>query len=157
TGPAHFVATPVGGFAASWHAPDGTVQARGYDEYAYGGDTPGWYGPVSRITGDLTGVTADGHLIATNGGGQELYHLMRASIDSSGNTAPGGSGSTGTGTGGTGSGSTGSGQVLQGADGGGTLMGGAGADTLIGGHGPDIMTGGAGADIFRFTSVPWNP
>ncbi|RAK58446.1 hypothetical protein DJ021_00845 [Phenylobacterium hankyongense] len=88
TGGVHFVATGDGGFAVSWHAPDGTVQARGYDEYAYGGDVPGWYGPVRQVTGDFVGITADGHVIAANGSGQELYDLMNASIDSSGNTAP---------------------------------------------------------------------
>ena len=76
---ASFVATGHGGFAVSWHAPDGMVMARGYDEYAYGGDVPGWYGPVRQVTGDLVGVTADGHVIAANGAGQELYTLAGAS------------------------------------------------------------------------------
>ena len=76
---ATFVATAHGGFAVSWHAPDGHVVARGYDEFAYGGDVPGWYGPTRQITGDLAGVTADGHLIAVNGAGQELYTLAGAS------------------------------------------------------------------------------
>jgi hypothetical protein len=80
SGPVNFVATTSGGFAVSWHAPNGTVQARGYDEYAYGGDTPGWYGPTRQITGDLTGVNSQGQLIAANGAGQELYHLEGASI-----------------------------------------------------------------------------
>jgi Ca2+-binding RTX toxin-like protein len=57
--------------------------ARAYDEYAYGGDIPGWYGPARQISGDLLGVTADGHLIAASGGGQQLYDVMNAS------TAPG--------------------------------------------------------------------
>ena len=76
---ASFVATAHGGFAVSWHGPDGMVMARGYDEYAYGGDVPGWYGPVRQVTGDLVGVTADGHVIAANGAGQELYTLAGAS------------------------------------------------------------------------------
>ncbi|HEX2801221.1 MAG TPA: family 16 glycosylhydrolase, partial [Phenylobacterium sp.] len=76
---ASFVATGHGGFAVSWHAPDGHVVARGYDEYAYGGDVPGWYGPVRAVTGDLVGVTADGRVIAANGSGQELYTLSGAS------------------------------------------------------------------------------
>ena len=76
---AHFVATSFGGFAVSWHAPDGHVVARGYDEYAYGGAVPGWYGPTRPVTGDLTGVNAQGQLIFTNGGGQELYALVGAS------------------------------------------------------------------------------
>jgi beta-glucanase (GH16 family)/Ca2+-binding RTX toxin-like protein len=83
SGPVNFVATTSGGFAVSWHAPDGMVQARGYDEYAYGGDTPGWYGPTRQVTGDLTGVNAQGQLIAANGSGQELYHLIGASITTS--------------------------------------------------------------------------
>ena len=78
TGGLQFVATQDGGFAVSWHAPDGTVEARGYDEFAYGGDVPGWYGPVRQITGDLAGVTADGHVIAQTARGQELYDLMNA-------------------------------------------------------------------------------
>src|SRR6185437_9172611 len=89
-----FVATGDGGFAVSWHAPDGSVEARGYDEFAYGGDVPGWFGPVSHITGDLTGVTSDSHLIAANGAGQELYDLMGASVTPGGNppaVAPGSS------------------------------------------------------------------
>jgi beta-glucanase (GH16 family) len=79
----HFVATQDGGFAVSWTAPDGTASARGYDEYAYGGDTPGWYGPVAQVAGALIGVTADGHLIAASGPNQELYDLMGASTVSS--------------------------------------------------------------------------
>ncbi len=74
-----FVATEIGGFAVSWHAPDGTVVARGYDEYAYGGDVPGWYGPARQITGDLIGVYAQGQVIAQNGAGQEIYELYQAS------------------------------------------------------------------------------
>jgi Ca2+-binding RTX toxin-like protein len=76
---ATFVATAHGGFAVSWDGPDGAVVARGYDEYAYGGDVPGWYGPTRQVTGALTGVTADGHVIAANGSGQELYTLSGAS------------------------------------------------------------------------------
>jgi beta-glucanase (GH16 family) len=84
----HFVATGDGGFAVSWEAPDHTISARGYDEYAYGGDIPGWYGPVRTITGDLTGVDANGHVIATaTDGSQHLYSLNNPSIDTSGNTA----------------------------------------------------------------------
>ncbi|WP_310541734.1 type I secretion C-terminal target domain-containing protein [Phenylobacterium sp.] len=76
---ATFIATGHGGFAVSWHTPDGMVVARGYDEYAYGGDVPGWYGPARQVTGDLVGVTADGQIIASNGAGQELYTLADAS------------------------------------------------------------------------------
>src|SRR5204863_1618885 len=76
---ATFVATSWGGFAVSWHAPDGSVMARGYDEYAYGGDVPGWYGPTRTVTGDLTGVNASGQLIFAKGAGQELYSLYQAS------------------------------------------------------------------------------
>ena len=84
---AHFVATAFGGFAVSWHAPDGGVVARGYDEYAYGGDVPGWYGPTRPVTGDLTGVNGQGQLIFANGPGQELYTLVGASQQPA---APGG-------------------------------------------------------------------
>jgi len=159
----HFVATQDGGFAVSWHAPDGTVMARGYDEFAYGGDVPGWYGPATGITGDLTGISADGHLIAANGSGQELYDLMGASV-APGSPPPPVSPppisppppppvspppppppppSSG-------------GQVITAQDGGSNLVGGAGNDTLVGAHGADTFTGGAGADDFKFGVVPWN-
>ncbi|MDB5466928.1 MAG: exsH [Phenylobacterium sp.] len=142
TGEVHFVATAVGGFAVSWHAPDGTVQARGYDEYAYGGDVPGWYGPVRQVTGDFVGVTADGHVIAANGSGQELYDLMGAS------TAPGTSpGAT--------PGATAGPDVLQASSsltdihagaGNDTITGWSGRDTLWGDDGNDSIVGGSGFD-----------
>ena len=125
----HFVATQMGGFAASWHAPDGSVMARGYDEFAYGGDTPGWFGPVAHISGDLVGVTADSHLIAQNGGGQELYDLMGASM------APSGGGGGGSG-----------GQTMQATPANPTVMGGAGDDNITGTTVPDYLRGGDGND-----------
>lgn len=73
---ATFVATRNGGFAVSWETPDGAIMARGYDDYAYGGATPGWYGPAREVSGAVSGVTADGKLIA----GDQLYVLERASI-----------------------------------------------------------------------------
>lgn len=80
TGDVRFVATAFGGFAASWDAPDGSVMGRGYDEYAYGGDIPGWYGPARHMAGDLLGVTASGQLITAHpSGGQQLYTLTGAS------------------------------------------------------------------------------
>ena len=144
TGNLHFVATQTGGFAVSWHAPDGTVEARGYDEYAYGGDVPGWYGPVSHITGDIIGVTADSHVIAQNGATQELYDLMNATV-----TPPPGSPPPATG-----------GQVLTGGAADDTLIGGAGDDTITGGSASNYLRGGPGNDVIfggpRFNDMNGN-
>ena len=145
TGGLVFVATQDGGFAVSWHAPDGTVEARGYDEFAYGGDTPGWYGPVSQITGDLTGVTADSHLIAQNGAGVELYDLMNATVASGASSPPTSPPPPPPTT----PPSSGGGQVLTAAAGPSTVMGGMGNDTITGGSGPDYLRGGAGDDIIH--------
>ncbi len=126
-GPVTFVATANGGFAASWHAPDGQVMARGYDEFAYGGDIPGWYGPVRPISGDLTGVTAEGKLIAASPSGEpQLYVLAGATPPAAGSPPAG--------------------QMLSGPAGGGTVMGGAGADTIQGADGPNYLRGGEGDD-----------
>ena len=134
TGGLTFVATQDGGFAASWHAPDGTVEARGYDAFAYGGDTPGWYGPVSQVIGDLIGVTADSHLIAQSGAGQELYDLMNATVGAAGPAPPP---------------HAGGGQVLAAGPGAATVMGGGGDDTITGGSGPDYLRGATGNDAIH--------
>ncbi|WP_309090934.1 family 16 glycosylhydrolase [Phenylobacterium sp.] len=124
TGDLRFVATGSGGFAASWDAPDGTVHGRAYDEYAYGGDIPGWYGPERQLAGDITGVTASGQVIA----GGELYTIHAASV-----VPGGGGGSVGT----------------PGPDSmtGNRLFGEAGDDTLTGTAGQDYVRGGDGADV----------
>jgi beta-glucanase (GH16 family) len=81
TGNLHFVATYAGGFVVSWHAPDGTIEARGYDEYAYGGTVPGWYGPTHQVAGDLSGINAQHQIIATSAtGAQQLYDILGASV-----------------------------------------------------------------------------
>jgi len=138
---ASFVATAFGGFAVSWHAPDGSVMARGYDEYAYGGDVPGWYGPVREIGADLTGVNAQGQLIAGHGTAQELYSLVGASTAS---PTPPSSASP-----------TAGGDLLRAAAGLTEIHAGAGDDTIIGwagggylrgDEGADSITGGAGFD-----------
>ncbi len=126
TGDLRFVATQSGGFAASWDAPDGTVVGRAYDEYAYGGDVPGWYGPARVLAGDITGVTASGQVIA----GGELYTIVGASV------VPGGGGSGGS----SGNDSL-TGQRLFGGGGHDTLTGTAGQDYLRGEDGDDRMYG----------------
>ncbi len=133
-GDVRFVATAFGGFAASWDAPDGRTYARAYDEYAYGGDIPGWYGPTREIAGDLTGVTASGDLIATGASGtQQLYKIMHAST-------PQGGGSGGS------SAATNGNDNLQAAPGRAPLNGLAGDDTLTGTSGQDYLRGDEGAD-----------
>jgi beta-glucanase (GH16 family) len=136
TGGLHFVATQAGGFAVSWHAPDGSVMARGYDEFAYGGDTPGWFGPVSQVSGDFTGLTADGHIIAQTGAGQELYDLMNASVAGGAPPTAGGGGGGGSG-----------GQTLQATAGSPTVMGGSANDTISAGPTADYLRGGPGDDV----------
>lgn len=75
TGDIRIVATANGGFAASWDTAQGTVMGRAYDSFAYDGE--GWYGPARQLAGDLTGVTANGELITTNGqGAQQLYDVV---------------------------------------------------------------------------------
>jgi len=127
-GDVRFAATAMGGFAASWDTADGRTFARAYDEYAYGGDIPGWYGPARQVAGDLTGATASGELIFTDAAGaQQLYRIMGAS------TAPG-------------SGPTSGDDVLQAAPGRAPLMAGAGNDTLTGTAGDDYLRGEDGND-----------
>jgi Ca2+-binding RTX toxin-like protein len=134
TGDVRFVATDFGGFAASWDAPDGRTYARAYDEWAYGGDVPGWYGPVRELAGDLTGVTASGELIATNGaGGQQLYRIMNAS-------QPNGGGSGGPGA------ATNGNDSLQAAPGRSPVNALAGDDTITGTAGEDYLRGDEGND-----------
>jgi beta-glucanase (GH16 family)/Ca2+-binding RTX toxin-like protein len=131
TGDVRFVATQFGGFAASWDAPDGSVKGRAYDEFAYGGDIPGWYGPVRTLAGDLTGVTGSGRLMTSAG---EQYQIMGASA------APGGGG------GGTGGDDNMSGSRLFGGAGNDTLSGTAGQDYLRGEDGDDRIMGGDAFD-----------
>jgi beta-glucanase (GH16 family) len=123
-----FVATENGGFAVSWHAPDGTVMARGYDEYAYGGDVPGWYGPARVITGDLVGVAANGDVIAHASGGQQLYDLAGATAAA---TTPG---------------ATAGDDQIQASSGLQEIHAGAGNDTVTGWSGQDYLRGDDGAD-----------
>jgi beta-glucanase (GH16 family) len=120
-GDLRFVATPSGGFAASWDAPDGRVMARAYDEYAYGGDIAGWYGPSRQLAGDLIGLNASGKLMTSAG---ELYSILNAS------QGPGGGGASG------------GDDNLTGA----RLFGGLGNDTLTGTSGQDFLRGEEGAD-----------
>jgi beta-glucanase (GH16 family) len=75
TGDIDIVATRNGGFVASWDAPNGTVQGRGFDAFAYDGE--GWFGPTRQLSGDVTGVTATGEIITTNAAGQQqLYDVI---------------------------------------------------------------------------------
>ncbi|WP_374468808.1 family 16 glycosylhydrolase [Phenylobacterium sp.] len=134
SGDVRFVATDFGGFAASWDTPDGRTLARAYDEWAYGGDVPGWYGPVREIAGDLTGVTASGELIATNGSGlQQLYRILGAS-------QPNGGGSGGS------SAATNGNDALQAAPGRTPVHALAGDDTVTGTAGEDYLRGDEGND-----------
>ncbi|WP_395671748.1 Calx-beta domain-containing protein [Phenylobacterium sp.] len=74
SGDIDIVALANGGFAASWDGLDGKVYGRAYDGFAYG--AKGWYGPTREVTGDFTGVTADGDVIAAAAGGkQQLYDV----------------------------------------------------------------------------------
>jgi beta-glucanase (GH16 family)/Ca2+-binding RTX toxin-like protein len=130
TGDIDFVATQSGGFAASWDAPDGSTMGRGYDEYAYGGDIPGWYGPARHLAGDLVGVTAGGQLIAQTGSGQQLYDILGASI-----TAAPAHGNPTTGD-----------DNLQAVPGFTEIHALAGNDTLIGSSGEDYFRGDEGND-----------
>jgi beta-glucanase (GH16 family) len=132
---ATFVATGFGGFAVSWHAPGGAVMARGYDEYAYGGDVPGWYGPARQITGDLIGVDAQGQVIAANGSGRELYTLVGASV------APAGTGASSPGVASAGN------DVLQAQSGATEIHAGTGDDTITGWSGGDYLRGDDGNDL----------
>ncbi|WP_309090936.1 Calx-beta domain-containing protein, partial [Phenylobacterium sp.] len=75
TGDIDIVATKNGGFVASWDAPGGAVHGRGFDAFAYDGE--GWFGPTRTLAGDVTGVTAGGEIITTNGSGaQQLYDII---------------------------------------------------------------------------------
>lgn len=134
TGDVRFVATPGGGFVASWDAAGGVTMGRAYDEaLAYGGDIPGWYGPVRQLAGDVTGVTASGKVIA----GNELYSIYGAS-----GPPPSSVGTSGpdnlTGTNG--------GDTLRGQDGADQLFGNDAADDLQGNRGNDTVYGGFGND-----------
>ena len=160
-----FVAVDVGGFAVSWHAPDGSVVARGYDEYAYGGDVPGWYGPVRQVTGDLIGVDSQNKVLAANGSGQEVYSLYQASAQpASTGGSGGGSSSAPTADGDnltaragateihaaagndTITGMDGSQTYLRGDDGNDSISGGSGFDDANGNMGNDTIHGNAGDD-----------
>jgi beta-glucanase (GH16 family) len=130
TGDLRFVATSFGGFAASWDGPDGAVHGRGYDEWAYGGDIPGWYGPERQLAGDLVGVTASGQLIVqTPGGGQQLYDMMNVSQPPS--STPG---------------ATAGDDQLQAGPGLNALWAGAGNDTVSGSAAHDFLRGEDGND-----------
>jgi beta-glucanase (GH16 family) len=75
TGDIDIVATKNGGFVASWDAVGGGVEGRGFDAFAYDGE--GWFGPARQLAGDVTGVTAGGEIITTNGSGtQQLYDMI---------------------------------------------------------------------------------
>jgi beta-glucanase (GH16 family) len=126
SGDVRFVATGSGGFAASWHALDGSIQGRAYDEYAYGGDIPGWFGATRQLAGDVTGVSASGKVVA----GGELYAIAGASV------VPGGGG------GGSSGGPTEGDDNLTGN----SISGGGGNDTLTGTAGHDYLHGGSGND-----------
>jgi Ca2+-binding RTX toxin-like protein len=154
-GDVDFVATKFGGFAVSWDAPDGHTMGRGYDEFAYGGDIPGWYGPTRVLSGDLIGVTASGDLMAAApGGAQQLYDLAAASAASPNSGTPGddvlqaGSGQTeihaGLGN------DTVNGSALQdylrGDEGDDRLVGGDAFDDINGNMGNDTAYGGLGDD-----------
>jgi beta-glucanase (GH16 family) len=156
-GDVRFVATPNGGFAASWDAPDGSTMGRAYDEYVYGGDIPGWYGPARHLAGDFVGVTAGGQLIADAPGGQQLYDILGATQASTGaHAAPtdgadqlqaqagfteihaGAGDDTITGWAG--------GDYLRGDDGNDVITGGSGFDDINGNQGDDLARGGLGDD-----------
>jgi serralysin len=123
TGDVRFVATQFGGFAASWDAPDGSTMGRAYDEFAYGGDVPGWYGPARQLAGDLTGLSASGKLMTASG---QQYEIVGASV------APGSGG---------GGASAGNDNMT-----GPRLFGGLGDDTLTGTAGQDFLRGEEGND-----------
>jgi beta-glucanase (GH16 family) len=74
TGDIDIIATKSGGFAASWDGIDGKVYGRAFDAFAY--DGKGWYGPTREVAGDFTGVTANGEIISTVGGQQQLYDVI---------------------------------------------------------------------------------
>jgi beta-glucanase (GH16 family) len=134
-GDVRFVATDFGGFAASWDAPDGHTLARAYDEWAYGGDVPGWYGPVREIAGDIVGVTASGDIIVQNAAGvQQLYRIAGAS-------QPGGGSNDG------GSVATNGADNLQASPGGSPVHGLLGDDTITGTSGYDYLRGDEGNDL----------
>ncbi|WP_374577306.1 hypothetical protein [Phenylobacterium sp. J367] len=134
SGDVRFIATDFGGFAASWDTADGKTMARGYDEWAYGGDVRGWYGPVREIAGDLTGVTASGDLIVTNASGvQHLYRIYGASSE-------GGGGAGG------GSAATNGDDTLQANPGRQAVNGLMGNDTITGTSGQDYLRGDEGND-----------
>ncbi|WP_395671341.1 family 16 glycosylhydrolase [Phenylobacterium sp.] len=154
SGDVRFVATEYGGFAASWDAPDGRTMARAYDEFAYGGDVPGWYGPVREITGDLIGVTASGDLIASGPGGQQLYTIMNASAPPSSAATPGDDSLHASpeatrilaGAGNDTIMGSGLNDYLRGEEGNDRLVGGDGFDDLHGNMGSDTVFGGLGPD-----------
>jgi Ca2+-binding RTX toxin-like protein len=115
-------------------APGGQTMARAYDEWAYGGDVPGWYGPARAISGDLTGVTGSGELIATDGSGvQQLYRIIGASQPQGGGTGGGSAATNGN-------------DVLQAAPGRTPVHALAGDDTITGTSGEDYLRGDEGAD-----------
>jgi beta-glucanase (GH16 family) len=131
TGDVRFVATQFGGFAASWDAPGGATMGRGYDEYAYGGDIPGWYGPARQLAGDLLGVNGQGQLITTDpSGGQHLYTVAGAS------QAPPKLG-----------GPTAGDDQLQAGPGATTILAGLGNDTIHGSSFDDFLRGEEGDDV----------
>jgi beta-glucanase (GH16 family) len=122
-----FVATKAGGFAVSWDGLDGRAMGRAYDDVAYGGDIPGWYGPTRVLAGDLVGVTASGDVIASGPGGQQLYGIANASAGPWAGPTPGN-------------------DVLQAVPGHTEIHAGAGNDTVNGSAGQDYLRGDEGND-----------
>jgi beta-glucanase (GH16 family)/Ca2+-binding RTX toxin-like protein len=73
-GQVSFTALDDGDFAASWRTSDGHVFGRAFSPYAY--DSKGWWGPVRDLPGDVTGVSAQGDLIATAAGGAKTVYSV---------------------------------------------------------------------------------